>query len=309
MTAPRAQLEHLERGTADIIPRAELLAKLEERRPLRVKLGVDPTAPDIHLGHTVGLTKLRQFQDLGHQAILLIGDFTAMVGDPSGRSATRLQLTRAAVESAAMTYQEQAFKLLDRERTEVRWNGEWLAPMRFEDVIRLGARSTVARMLEREDFAARYRDGAPIGLHEFLYPLMQAYDSVELRQRCCGVRKVEPLERALAGLDAWITGLRPDQAVTRTDIRAVEVDQVHDGRIKLNPLVRWSRQAVLEYVEYHHVPINPLHAQGYPTVGCVPCTRSIQDGEDVRAGRWWWESPAARECGIHVGYEEKGSGI
>jgi tyrosyl-tRNA synthetase len=181
MKPAREQLERLERGTASIVPREELLAKLAEGRPLRVKLGVDPTAPDIHLGHTVALTKMRQFQDLGHQAVLLIGDFTAMVGDPSGRSAMRPQLTRAAVEAAAATYQEQVFKILDRERTELRWNGEWLAPMRFEDVIRLGAHSTVARMLEREDFANRYRDGAPIGVHEFLYPLMQAYDSVHLR--------------------------------------------------------------------------------------------------------------------------------
>lgn len=135
------------------------------------------------------------------------------------------------------------------------------------------------------------------------------YDSVALRQMCCGVRKVEPLERALADLDAWITGLRPNQSVTRADVRTVEVDALHGGRIKLNPLARWSRQAVLEYVDAHHVPINPLHAQGYPTVGCVPCTRSIQAGEDERAGRWWWESPETRECGIHVGYEEKGSGI
>jgi thioredoxin-dependent adenylylsulfate APS reductase len=135
------------------------------------------------------------------------------------------------------------------------------------------------------------------------------YDSVELRQMCCGVRKVEPLERALAGLDAWITGLRPSQSVTRADVHAVEVDTVHGGRIKLNPLVGWSREEVMEYVETHHVPINPLHAQGYPSVGCVPCTRSIQPGEDERAGRWWWENADTRECGIHVGYEEKGSGI
>jgi len=181
MMSPREQLERLERGTSSIIPRDELRAKLEERRPLRVKLGVDPTAPDIHLGHTVALSKLRQFQDLGHHAVLLIGDFTAMVGDPSGRSATRPQLTRDAVEAAAATYQEQAFRILDRDSTEVRWNGEWLAGLRFEDVIRLGAQSTVARMLERDDFATRYRDGVPIGIHEFLYPLMQAYDSVELR--------------------------------------------------------------------------------------------------------------------------------
>ncbi len=135
------------------------------------------------------------------------------------------------------------------------------------------------------------------------------YDSIALRQMCCGVRKVEPLERALSELDAWITGLRPGQSITRGDVRAVEVDALHGGRIKLNPLVRWSRRAVTEYVDKHHVPINPLHAQGYPTVGCAPCTRSIQPGEDERAGRWWWESPETRECGIHVGQEEKGSGI
>jgi tyrosyl-tRNA synthetase len=181
MTAPDQQLEQLQRGTVDVIPSGGLRSKLAERRPLRIKLGVDPTAPDIHLGHTVALTKLRQFQDHGHQAILLIGDFTAMVGDPSGRSATRPQLSRADVETAAASYQEQAFKILDPQRTEVRRNSEWLAAMHFADVIRLGAQSTVARMLERNDFAKRYRDGTPIGIHEFLYPLMQAYDSVELR--------------------------------------------------------------------------------------------------------------------------------
>ena len=180
MMTPAEQLERLARGTTHIIPREELLEKLSLRRPLRVKLGVDPTAPDIHLGHTVGLTKLRQFQDLGHTAILIIGDFTALVGDPSGRSATRPQLTREAVEAAAKTYQEQVFKVLDRSRTEVRWNGEWFGRMQFQDVIRLGAQSTVARMLERDDFATRYREGAPIGIHEFLYPLMQAHDSVEI---------------------------------------------------------------------------------------------------------------------------------
>jgi tyrosyl-tRNA synthetase len=181
MTAPTTSLDELARGTVDVIPRDELHKKLSERRPLRVKLGVDPTAPDIHLGHTVALSKLRQFQDANHHAILLIGDFTATVGDPSGRSSTRPQLTAAQVEAAAASYQEQAFKILDPARTEVRRNSEWLASMRFADVIRLGAHSTVARMLERNDFATRYRDGAPIGIHEFLYPLMQAYDSVELR--------------------------------------------------------------------------------------------------------------------------------
>ena len=135
------------------------------------------------------------------------------------------------------------------------------------------------------------------------------YDSTDLRKMCCGVRKVEPLERALADLDAWIAGLRPDQGVTRGDVRAVEIDEVHGGRIKLNPLVRWTREDVMEYVDRNHVPVNRLHDQGYPSVGCVPCTRSIQPGEDERAGRWWWENADERECGIHVGYEEKGSGI
>jgi len=135
------------------------------------------------------------------------------------------------------------------------------------------------------------------------------YDAVELRRKCCGIRKVEPLERAMAGLDAWIAGLRPDQGVTRGDVRAVEIDQVHGGRIKLNPLVGWSREDVLAYVERYHVPINRLHEEGYPSVGCAPCSRSIGPGEDERAGRWWWENADSRECGIHVGYEEKGSGI
>lgn len=181
MLTPREQLARISKGTVSIIPEDELLAKLGEGRALRVKLGVDPTAPDIHLGHTVGLTKLRQLQDLGHHAILIIGDFTAMIGDPSGRSTTRPQLSREQIEAAAVTYREQVFKILDRDRLEVRYNGEWLGKLGFEDVIRLCARSTVARMLERDDFAKRYAEGAPIGVHEFLYPLMQAHDSVEIR--------------------------------------------------------------------------------------------------------------------------------
>jgi tyrosyl-tRNA synthetase len=177
----REQLDKIRRGAAHIIPEEELAAKLGEKRPLRVKLGVDPTAPDIHLGHTVGLSKLRQFQDLGHHAVLIIGDFTALIGDPSGRSSTRPQLTRDQVRAAARTYQEQVFKILDPERVEVRFNADWLGRLSCEEVIRLGAQSTVARMLERDDFAKRYREGAPIGIHEFLYPLMQAHDSVEVR--------------------------------------------------------------------------------------------------------------------------------
>jgi len=149
-----------------------------ENRPLRVKLGVDPTAPDIHLGHTVGLTKLRQFQELGHQAILIIGDFTAMIGDPSGRSATRPQLTHDAVMANAKTYQEQAFKILDPARTRVVFNGEWFEMMSFEEVIRLNSRVTLQQMLQREDFRERMNAGHPVRAHEIQYPIMQGWDSV-----------------------------------------------------------------------------------------------------------------------------------
>ena len=135
------------------------------------------------------------------------------------------------------------------------------------------------------------------------------YESVENRQLCCGVRKVEPLGRALAELDAWITGLRPGQSVTREGVRAVEIDEVHGGRIKLNPLATWSRDQVATYVRENNVPVNALHAQGYPSVGCAPCSRAIGPNEDERAGRWWWENPESRECGIHTGYEGDGSGI
>src|SRR5207244_1944151 len=176
-----AQLAALRRGVASLLPKEELLARLQTGRPLRVKLGVDPTAPDIHLGHTVPLVKLRQFQDLGHQALLIIGDFTALIGDPSGRSTTRPVLSRAEIEANARTFAEQVFKILDRQQTEVRYNGEWLSKLSLEDVVGLTARMTVARMLEREDFQQRYAAGTPIGLHEFLYPLMQGYDSVAVR--------------------------------------------------------------------------------------------------------------------------------
>jgi tyrosyl-tRNA synthetase len=178
---PREQLALLARGTAEIISEEALLAKLEQRRPLRVKLGLDPTAPDIHLGNAVVLQKLRQFQDLGHEAILVIGDFTGLIGDPSGKSETRPQLSREAVEQNAATYRDQYSRILDPARTRVVFNSEWLAPMRFEDVIRLAARATVHRLLERDDFAKRYREHLPIHLHELLYPLCQAYDSVAVQ--------------------------------------------------------------------------------------------------------------------------------
>ncbi len=189
--SPEQQLDILQRGAKEIVPRDELLERLRaserERRPLRVKQGFDPTAPDIHLGHTVGLRKLRQFQDLGHQVVLIIGDYTGMVGDPSGRNRTRPQLTEAEVEANSRTYLDQFFKVLDRDPrpprlpVEVHRNGEWFAPMPFMDVLRLAGRYTVARMLERDDFATRFAAHEPIGLHELLYPLMQGYDSVAIR--------------------------------------------------------------------------------------------------------------------------------
>lgn len=179
------QMEVILSGTVDCLPEGELRQKVErairEDRPLRVKFGVDPTRPDLHLGHAVPLRKLRQFQDLGHIAILLIGDFTARIGDPSERDVMRPQLSAEEVERNAETYAQQAFRILDRDRTVLEYNSRWLAPLTFEEVVRLAAHFTVARMLERDDFARRYARNVPIGLHEFLYPVMQAYDSVALR--------------------------------------------------------------------------------------------------------------------------------
>ena len=174
-------VEELCRGCAEVISRDELRKKLAAGRPLRVKLGVDPTAPDIHFGHTVSLQKLRQFQDFGHQAILIIGDFTAMIGDPSGRSATRPQLTHDEVLANAKTYQEQAFKVLDPARTEVVFNGEWFKKMNFTEVIRLNSRVTLQQMLQREDFRERMDKAQPIRAHEVQYPIMQGWDSVMIK--------------------------------------------------------------------------------------------------------------------------------
>ena len=181
MHSPEAQLEILKRGAAQIINEAELLTKLRLDRPLNVKLGVDPTAPDIHLGFTVALTKLRQFQDLGHQAILIIGDFTAMIGDPSGRSKTRPQLTHDQVMSNARSFQQQAFKILDPERTRTVFNGQWFEMMTFEEVMKLNGRVTLQQMLQREDFRSRIDRGDAVHLHEIQYPIMQGWDSVVIK--------------------------------------------------------------------------------------------------------------------------------
>jgi len=179
--SPAEQLEILTRGAAKVISADLLKAKLDEGRPLRVKLGVDPTAPDIHLGHTVALEKLRQFQELGHQVVLIIGDFTATVGDPSGRSATRPPLTRDQVLANAETYTEQAFKILDKETTEVVYNGDWFRKMTYDQVLELNAKVTMQQMLQREDFRSRVDNGQEVRLHEIQYPIMQGWDSVEVR--------------------------------------------------------------------------------------------------------------------------------
>ena len=174
-------LELIARGTDEILKREELEARLALGRPLRIKAGFDPTAPDLHIGHTVLLNKMRQFQDLGHQVIFLIGDFTGMIGDPTGKNATRKPMTREDVEANAKTYTDQVSKVLDRDRTEVRFNSEWFGAMSAVDMIKLAAQHTVARMLERDDFAKRHAGQQPIAIHEFLYPLVQGYDSVALK--------------------------------------------------------------------------------------------------------------------------------
>ncbi len=182
---PEEQLRIIKRGTEEIISEQELLSKLkksgEKGLPLRVKAGFDPTAPDLHLGHCVLLKKLREFQDLGHTVMFLIGDYTAMIGDPSGRSETRPPLTKAQVEENALTYQRQVFRILDSGKTEVMFNSSWLGKMSGEDMIRLSALETVARMLERDDFSKRYKSGVSISINEFMYPLIQAYDSVVMK--------------------------------------------------------------------------------------------------------------------------------
>lgn len=184
MLAPKEQLRIILKGVHQCVSEEELLKKLEgshkQGKPLIIKLGLDPSAPDIHLGHGVVLRKIKQMQDLGHVAIIVVGDFTGKIGDPTGKAKGRVALTDEEVKENARTYCEQIFKVLDEDKTIVRFNSEWLSKLNFEDVIKLASTTTVARMLERDDFQNRYNNGTPIGIHEFLYPLMQAYDSVEL---------------------------------------------------------------------------------------------------------------------------------
>ena len=212
MQSPEAQLEILKRGAAQIISEAELLAKLRLGRPLNVKLGVDPTAPDIHLGFTVALTKLRQFQDLGHQAILIIGDFTAMIGDPSGRSKTRQQLSHDQVMSNAKSFQQQAYKILEPCRTHTVFNGQWFEMMTFEQVMRLNGRVTLQQMLQREDFKNRLERGDPVHVHEIQYPIMQGWDSVVVKADV-EIGGTDQLFNILVGRDLQREEGQPQQVV------------------------------------------------------------------------------------------------
>ena len=213
----RDQLARLTRGAAQIISEAELAEKLRANRPLRVKLGVDPTSADLHLGHTIILRKLRDFQELGHQAVLIIGDFTALIGDPTGRSATRPTITRDEVDHNAATYREQAFKILDQSKTEIVYNGSWLGKLSFEDVIRLNGNVTLQQLLQREDFRDRIKNEQPIHAHEIQYPIMQAYDSVMVKADV-ELGGTDQLFNILLGRDLQRMNGQPEQIVLLTPI-------------------------------------------------------------------------------------------
>ncbi|NBV85298.1 MAG: tyrosine--tRNA ligase [Verrucomicrobia bacterium] len=212
MQSPEAQLEVLKQGSAQILSEAELLTKLRTGRPLNIKLGVDPTAPDIHLGFTVCLQKLRQFQDLGHQAILIIGDFTAMIGDPSGRSKTRPQLSHGEIMANAKSFQQQAFKILDPAKTKTVFNGEWFEMMNFEQIIRLNSRVTLQQMLHREDFRSRIERGDSVRLHEIQYPIIQGWDSVMVKADV-ELGGTDQLFNILVGRDLQKEEKMPEQVV------------------------------------------------------------------------------------------------
>jgi tyrosyl-tRNA synthetase len=230
MRAPEEQIEILCRGVVDLHVRSELLERLRTGRPLRVKAGFDPTRPDLHLGHTVLMQKMRQFQDLGHTVIFVVGDFTAMVGDPTGRNELRPRLTREEVIAAAETYQAQAFKVLDKSETEVRYNSEWLGKLDPAQMIELCAKYTVARMLERDDFSKRFKEERPIFVHEFLYPLLQAYDSVAL-DADIELGGTDQLFNLLVGRDLMPRYGKPAQLVMTVPLLEGTNARVEDGKI------------------------------------------------------------------------------
>ena len=208
------QLRVIQSGVAGLVPVADMQRKLATGRPLRIKLGVDPTAPDLHLGHAVPLRKLRQFQDLGHTVVLIIGDFTALIGDPSGRNSTRPPLSKEQIDANAQTYVDQAFKILDADKTELRRNSDWLAPLGFAELLRLTSQFTVARILERDDFSKRYGSQQSIALHEFIYPVAQAYDSVAV-EADVELGGTDQLFNLLAGRELMEKqGMEPQVALT-----------------------------------------------------------------------------------------------
>lgn len=226
------QFETLVRGVAEVTPEDEfkerLKASIDNNRPLRVKQGFDPTAPDIHLGHTVGIRKLKQFQDLGHQVVLIVGDYTALVGDPSGRSSARPPLSHEEILENAKTYQDQFFRILDKDKTEVHFNGSWFSKMPLKELISLTSKYTVARMLERDDFEKRYKGGSPIFVHEFLYPLMQAYDSVEIKADI-EIGATEQKFNLLVG-----RSIQPDYGVRGQMILTMPILVGLDGKMKMS---------------------------------------------------------------------------
>jgi tyrosyl-tRNA synthetase len=230
LMSPEHQLELLCRGAVDLHVRSELEARLLAKKRLRVKAGFDPTRPDLHLGHTVLMQKMRQFQELGHEVVFVIGDFTAMLGDPTGRNELRPHLTREEVSAAAETYQAQAFKVLDPSETVVRYNSEWLEGLDASAMIKLSAQTTVARMLERDDFAKRYAEGRPIHIHEFLYPLLQAYDSVVLD---CDIELggTDQLFNLMVGRDLMPRyGLKPQMVMTMPILEGLDA-RLENGKV------------------------------------------------------------------------------
>lgn len=226
------QYDTLIRGVVEVTPEDEfkerLMASIENNKPLRVKQGFDPTAPDIHLGHTVGIHKLKQFQDLGHQVVLIVGDYTALVGDPSGRSSARPPLSHEEILENAKTYQDQFFRILDEDKTEVHFNGSWFSKMPLKELISLASKYTVARMLERDDFEKRYKGGSPISVHEFLYPLMQAYDSVEIKADI-EIGATEQKFNLLVG-----RSIQPDYGVRGQMILTMPILVGLDGKMKMS---------------------------------------------------------------------------
>ncbi len=288
--------EILARNCSQILSPTELRSKLAENRPLRVKLGVDPTAPDIHLGHTVALTKLRQFQEAGHQAILIIGDFTAMIGDPSGRSVTRPHLTHEEVLSNAQTYQEQAFKILDRDQTQIVFNGEWFQTMSFEEILRLNSRLTLQQLLQREDFKSRIEQGQPVRAHEIQYPIMQGWDSVQIRADIelggtdqlfnilvgRDLQKEEGLPQQVALLLPLLEGLDGTQKMSKSLGNAVGVADTPEmmfGKLLSIPDSIMSRYYELLLCENLPLDVHPMQAKKDLAVRIVSCYHSASDAK------------------------------